>query len=150
MARRRTSSGVGFRNPPRSTRFKPGKSGNPKGRPKGSRNFDTALAKELRTRVTITENGRQRRATKQTAIIKQLTNKAAGGDMKATQTIIKASQPDEQFADSDHPFAVFDSAEDRLVMAEIVERIRSMESAPPAVPDKSQNTSSKPQRMDKK
>ena len=36
---------VGYKRPPVSTRFKPGSSGNPKGRPKGQRNFKTIMRK---------------------------------------------------------------------------------------------------------
>ena len=32
---------VGYRNPPQHTRFKPGQSGNPRGRPRGQRNLTT-------------------------------------------------------------------------------------------------------------
>ena len=39
---------VGYGRPPEATRFKPGQSGNPKGRPKGSKNLRTLFAEELR------------------------------------------------------------------------------------------------------
>ena len=38
---------VGYRKPPTHSRFKKGKSGNPKGRPKGSRNFSTDVKATL-------------------------------------------------------------------------------------------------------
>ena len=38
---------VGYGKPPRSRRFKPGQSGNPKGRPKGAKNRDTILRELL-------------------------------------------------------------------------------------------------------
>jgi hypothetical protein len=38
---------VGYGKPPKATRFKPGKSGNAKGRPQGSRNLASDLAAEL-------------------------------------------------------------------------------------------------------
>jgi len=38
---------VGYRKPPAKTRFKPGVSGNPHGRPKGASNFSTILDQEL-------------------------------------------------------------------------------------------------------
>ncbi len=71
---------VGYGKPPMASRFPEGKSGNLKGRPKGAKNFGTALEKELRSRVPITENGKRRTISKQEAIAKQLVNKGASGD----------------------------------------------------------------------
>jgi ParB-like nuclease domain/Family of unknown function (DUF5681) len=48
------SSDVGYCNPPRETRFKKGTSGNPKGRPKGSKNFATSFFELGREKVTVT------------------------------------------------------------------------------------------------
>jgi hypothetical protein len=74
---------VGFCRPPRATRFKKGISGNPKGRPKGSLNVATAFLKALRERVVINEHGQRKTVTKLEAALKQLVNKAAGGDLRA-------------------------------------------------------------------
>ena len=52
---------VGYGRPPRPTRFQPSRSGNPKGRPKGSKNFSTLFSEELAQPVTLTENGKRRR-----------------------------------------------------------------------------------------
>ena len=48
---------VGYRKPPKTTRFKAGKSGNPKGRPKGSTNLATDLSAELSEQITVREGG---------------------------------------------------------------------------------------------
>jgi Family of unknown function (DUF5681) len=47
---------VGYRRPPIGTRFRPGQSGNPRGRPKGARNLSTVVAAALGERVAVTEN----------------------------------------------------------------------------------------------
>ena len=130
MERRRPAEKVGFGRPPRRTRFKPGASGNPKGRPKGSKNFSTVIAEELDGRVPVTENGRRTKIPMRKVIAKQLVNKAASGDLKATQTLLSQSRQDEY---SDNPGVspdVFDTHEDRLVMADIVRRIRLMDEPP--------------------
>jgi hypothetical protein len=38
---------VGHAKPPKHTRFQPGQSGNPRGRPKGTKNLKTDLIEEL-------------------------------------------------------------------------------------------------------
>ncbi len=78
---------VGYCNPPQHTRFKTGQSGNPRGRPKGTLNMATVLERTLRENVVITEGGRRKTITKLEAAIKQLTNKAASGDLKALQLL---------------------------------------------------------------
>ena len=75
-----SSSTVGYRNPPTDKRFKPGQSGNPRGRPKGTLNLATVLARSLRERVVINENGRRKVVTKLEAAVAELVRKATSGD----------------------------------------------------------------------
>jgi hypothetical protein len=77
------ATAVGFGRPPAGTRFKKGVSGNPKGRPKGSLNVATVFLKTLREKVVINEHGQRKSVTKLEAALKQLVNKAAGGDLRA-------------------------------------------------------------------
>ena len=79
---------VGYRKPPQATRFKPGHSGNPKGRPKGSRNLATDLSTELGELITVREGGAARRVSKQRALIKSLMAKALQGDVRATTALL--------------------------------------------------------------
>jgi Family of unknown function (DUF5681) len=83
---------VGYGKPPQSSRFRKGSSGNPKGRPKGSRNVATVLARTLRERVVINEHGRRRRITKLEAALTQLANKGASGDLRAVQLLVTLSR----------------------------------------------------------
>jgi hypothetical protein len=78
---------VGYCTPPERTRFKKGQSGNPRGRPKGTLNMATVLERTLREKVVLNENGRRKTVTKLEAAIKQLTNKAASGELKALQLL---------------------------------------------------------------
>lgn len=79
---------VGFRRPPKSTRFQKGQSGNPRGRPKGATSFKADLAAELRQIITVTENGRERRITKQKALAKTLTAAAIRKDIQAVNALL--------------------------------------------------------------
>ena len=69
----------GYKSPPKTGQFKPGKSGNPRGRPKGTRNLKTDLDKILRKRIRIRENGETREISRQEAILLSLFNKAMQG-----------------------------------------------------------------------
>ncbi len=63
---------VGFGRPPVATRFPKGKSGNPKGRPKGSRNFNALLAKMLAKKIVVREGNRTRTVSTGEAIMLSL------------------------------------------------------------------------------
>jgi len=83
---------VGYGRPPRQTRFEPGRSGNPRGRPNRSKNLATLLSEALREPVIVTENGRRRKVSKRQAVIKQLVNRSARGDLKAMQMLLGTMQ----------------------------------------------------------
>ena len=114
---------VGYGKPPEHSRFTKGTSGNPKGRPKGSKNFSTILAEATRQRIRVTINGKPRFITKAQAIALQLTNQASSGNLRAIrdysqlQVRFDGSQP------APLPPRVLEKA-DELAMESIVERIR--------------------------
>src|SRR5882672_1928432 len=83
---------VGYGKPPRDTRFKPGRSGNPRGRPNESKNLSTLLSEALNEPVIVIENGRRRKVAKRQAIITQLVNRSAKADLKATQIVLAMLQ----------------------------------------------------------
>lgn len=81
---------VGYKKPPKSGQFKPGQSGNQKGRPKGAKNLKTVFEKELLAKVPIKEEGKSKKVSKQEAMIKALMLKAMQGDIKAINTVLTA------------------------------------------------------------
>ncbi len=83
---------VGFGKPPKSGQFRPGKSGNKKGRPKGAKNFKTDLKDVLGETIPVTMNGKTKRITKQKAMLLTTVAKAVKGDIKATNTVISMVQ----------------------------------------------------------
>lgn len=74
---------VGYGKPPRPSQFPQGRSGNSKGRPKGSKNTATLLRKALLQTVVVKADGRYRKITKLEAIIRQLVTNAALGDHRS-------------------------------------------------------------------
>jgi Family of unknown function (DUF5681) len=89
---RENSSVIGYGKPPQSTRFRKGVSGNPRGRPKNSRNVAGVFAKALREKVVINENGQRKTITKLEAAVKQFVNKAASGDFRSLQLLVHLSR----------------------------------------------------------
>lgn len=79
---------VGYKKPPRHTRWAKGQSGNPSGRAKGQRNLKSDLLAELSEVVQISEAGKPRRISKQRALLKGLTARAIGGDTRAATLVL--------------------------------------------------------------
>ena len=75
---------VGYGRPPKASRFQRGRSGNPKGRVGGSRNLAETILGAVMETATITENGKRKKVTKFEAALKQIANRAASGDLKAS------------------------------------------------------------------
>jgi hypothetical protein len=119
---------VGYGKPPTETRFVKGASGNPRGRPKGSKNVFSVMQKAARERITVTQNGRVRTLTKLEAGATQLSNKAAGGDLRAIRELLLWSRQAEEALSADLPPDAMQEA-DRAVMASLVKRIQSSQDA---------------------
>jgi Family of unknown function (DUF5681) len=80
---------VGYKRPPAHTRFRKGQSGNPRGRRRGSKNWQTLFLEALAAKVSVNEDGRRLRISKQQAMFAQLANRAAQGDARATQMVLR-------------------------------------------------------------
>jgi hypothetical protein len=79
----------GYRLPPSEHKFKPGHSGNPKGRPKGARNLKTDFEELLSGTVLATINGKRRQISRQELLLLNLWENAAGKDIKAARTLLE-------------------------------------------------------------
>jgi hypothetical protein len=80
---------VGYGRPPRSTRFQPGRSGNPKGRPPGSRSLAAIFHRIINTKVEVKGPHGIKTITKFEAGLTQLANMAATGDKRAIRDLMQ-------------------------------------------------------------
>lgn len=83
---------VGYGRPPKHTRFTKGKSGNSKGRPKGSKNLMTFVKREGSRSIVVTENGEKQRISKNEAVVKKLYMDAMQGKPHAVASVISLDQ----------------------------------------------------------
>jgi hypothetical protein len=81
--------GVGYRKPPRASRFARGRSGNPAGRPRG-RHRQAPYEAVLGQMVTIREDGIERQVTAAEAFMLQLMKRGLEGDGAAARASLAA------------------------------------------------------------
>ena len=79
---------VGYGKPPRRTQFQPGQSGNPKGRPKKTKDLQKLFEQELSRNLRITENGQMKILPVREAFVKSTVNAALKGDRNARQIVL--------------------------------------------------------------
>ena len=81
---------VGYRRPPKHTRWKKGQSGNPKGARKGPTKTRWEMIEDYMGRpLAISENGVSRMGTVLEAILLQLVKKSAGGNRNAWNALLQ-------------------------------------------------------------
>jgi len=89
----RSDSAVGYGRPPLHSRFKPGKSGNPKGRPKNSRNLRTIIQDALTAKIVLRQGQGKRSISKLEGIVlRQVEGALKGNDKAALATLKMAAQ----------------------------------------------------------
>lgn len=79
---------VGYGRPPTHSRFKPGESGNPNGRPAGHPNAKTTVARVINEKVAVREGQKTRRITKLEAVVQAHAMKAMKGDARSASIVI--------------------------------------------------------------
>ena len=115
---------VGYGKPPRSTQFVKGKSGNPKGRRKGSKNLATVFSEVTRELIHVKENGVSKTVTKIEAIMRQMTSKAMSGDLRAMKEILHWHQLFESMSEK-QSLGSPDEEKDQAVMNFFIRTIRA-------------------------
>jgi hypothetical protein len=88
MSNENHSDSVGYKQPPKGHQFRPGQTGNPNGRPKGTRNFKSDLREELSETISFREGNREVSISKQRALIKRLVASAIDGDPRSIATLM--------------------------------------------------------------
>ncbi len=106
--------------PPRSTRFQPGQSGNPRGRPKTTVDFATIYHEVSDEQILTTSNGKRKKVCATKLMLLRLRQSAVNGDLGAIKEFLRlrkeSPRPDEpqtdlSAADWDDVFAGYDAGE---------------------------------------
>ena len=120
---------VGYGKPPRHTRFQPGRSGNPQGRPKGTNNLKTDLMEELDEKILVREGEQSRRVSKQRAVVKTIVARTLKGDARAatlvTSMMMRLLETGEGAPEVAEPL----HDDEREILREFVDRVRRDEAS---------------------
>jgi hypothetical protein len=82
---------VGYKRPPKAKQFKPGESGNPKGRTKGRSNIRTALERAYAGPIKVRDGNRTRNITRIEAIVRKQIEAALKGNLRAIEAVLKSA-----------------------------------------------------------
>ena len=86
------STAVGYKSPPLRSRFKPGQSGNPKGRAKGSRNLKTIFQKIMSEEVSLREGSEVKKISKAEAVMRGVGVGALRGDTRSLAMLFRLAE----------------------------------------------------------
>jgi hypothetical protein len=111
---------VGYCKPPKHTRFKPGQSGNPKGKKKGTRNFSSQVMTTLQMPVVLTDSGKPRKVTTSEAALLRLREKALKGDGQSLDRLLGLCR---QYGEEVPAAAQQVNDEDAAILADYAARI---------------------------
>jgi hypothetical protein len=120
----------GYGRPPVHSRFQPGRSGNPKGRPKGTANLVNDLRAELSENISVREGAQDLKVSKQRAMLKTLIAKALNGDIRAANVVLNLASKLFEPEIASEPMPIL-SAEDQLVLRRFLARQAHAESSKP-------------------
>ncbi len=138
---------VGYKRPPKETQFKMGQSGNPRGRPKGTKNLKADLEEELCEQIIIREGNTEKTISKQRAFIKIQMTLAIKGNPRAANLMFSMicrlleidEMPDEDEL-SPNEQAILKSFEESILRNA---RLKADEKNPPVDDSENQNDTNK-------
>jgi hypothetical protein len=135
------SFAVGYGRPPQHSRFKPGQSGNPKGRAKQSRNMRSIVQQVLNEDMQIREGGRLRRMSAMEALVRTTLTRSFKGDPKALVSLIVIMKQSGYGPDRDEPMADLLSAADyEVILADYRARNFSSDKLAPEIDTSNENS----------
>jgi hypothetical protein len=88
---------VGYRRPPLHTRFKPGQSGNPSGRVKGSKNLKSLFHQIMNEQIPLVDGSQSKKVTKAEALMRRLVIGALKGDGRSLMTLMRIAEQTGEF-----------------------------------------------------
>ena len=125
---------VGYGKPPKHMRFKPGQSGNPRGRPKAEKSLGGALNDALKAKVKLRGNGKERVVSSIQAFVIRVVMDAIQGKASAQKMLVALM---ERFLPTAAEVAPAENGEDAL--AELFEELdlmrKRMQETPPGEND---------------
>jgi hypothetical protein len=124
---------VGYKKPPRHSRFQPGRSGNPRGKQKGVRNFGTDVKRTLEVPVRLNDQGRARRVSTQEAALLRLREKALNGDARSIVQILELAKIFNNRTAVESVGDVALAAEDQAILDAYAEEVRSRPPSGPVI-----------------
>jgi hypothetical protein len=119
---------VGYGRPPAGSRFKKGSSGNPRGRPKHSKNLKTIIREALTSKVTVREGEHTRRVTKLEGIVLRQVEAAIKGNEKAALTSLKMASQVGLLEESAGPETLDMSPQEALMVRELLAQVHGKDS----------------------
>ncbi|MEO6113654.1 MAG: DUF5681 domain-containing protein [Sphingomicrobium sp.] len=107
---------VGYGQPPLHSRFKPGRSGNPRGRPTSKRATEAIVHDVLSQKIWVTIDGRRKRVAVEVAILLRLREQALKGDLRAARLLLELKRGSSTAVDPE-PAGELMSHEDLAILA---------------------------------
>jgi len=83
---------IGYAKPPQGKRFEPGKSGNPKGRPKGAKGLATLASEIMISKVEMMQNGKPKKMSALEAVLHRTKVDAIKGNKAAAERFIRLAE----------------------------------------------------------
>lgn len=80
---------VGYRKPPKHTRFRPGQSGNPRGRPRSAKGLNTIVRETMTQKITVRTAAGEKKITRIEAVVQKTVEQAMKGNPRALAELLK-------------------------------------------------------------
>jgi hypothetical protein len=131
-----TSYNIGYGKPPKTGQFVKGQSGNPAGRPKGSKDLNSIIQQESRKLVRVNGPNGSRSITKIRATVIQLVNKSLQGDFRAMRDFLTLTRMSEQVERIDPPSPIL-AERNQIILDSILKRYERTQRHSSTTADKS-------------